>query len=377
MTVLFLIAALVLFQAYVGYPLSLVVLGLFRGRGKRPQVDGDPPTVTLVISAYNEERWMRAKIENSLALDYPRERLRIVVVSDGSTDATESITREYAGRGVELRAFPGRRGKVACLNGTIGALTSDLVVMSDANSIYDPAAIRLLVRHFRDAAVGCVCGRLTYVNPGRQAAGEGEKVYWGYEGYIKRLESGLGSLLGANGSLYAYRRRLFQPVDPLMFCDDVIPIRISIAGYLVVYDPEAFCSEETSNEGAEIRRRRRHASFGMRSMARMICEAVAAGRWLVVYEASCHRVLRWLGGPALIAAAVTTPFLPAGIRTPAALIQTGLFLLAILGGILRWVGVRPRALYLAYYVVVIHLAGLTGLIRLVMRRDTPFWEPRQ
>jgi len=377
MRLLFALAMGVLFQAYVGYPFSILVMGWFRRRGSPRRAGGDLPTVTLVVSAYNEERWMRAKIENSLALDYPRERLRIVVVSDGSTDATESISREYAGRGVELRAFPGRRGKVACLNETIGALTSDLVVMSDANSIYDPAAIRLLVRHFRDAAVGCVCGRLTYVNPGWQAAGEGEKVYWGYEGLIKRLESGLGSLLGANGSLYAYRRRLFQPVNPLMFCDDVIPIRISIAGYLVVYDPEAFCSEETSNEGAEIRRRRRHASFGMRSMVRMIREAVPAGRWLVVYQVLCHRILRWFGGPALIVAAVATPFLPAGIRTPAALVQMSFYLLAVLGGILRQAKVRPRPLYLAYYIVVIHLAGLTGLIQLVTRRDTPFWEPRQ
>jgi len=377
MTALFFFAVLMLFHAYVGYPLSLFVLGLFRRRKARAQAEGVPPTVTLVISAYNEDRWIRAKIENSLGLDYPRDRLRIVVVSDGSTDDTEPIVREYAGRGVELRTYPGRRGKVACLNETIGSLTSDIVVMSDANSIYDPAAIRLLVRHFGDAAIGCVCGRLTYINPGRQAAGEGEKVYWGYEGEIKRLESRLGSLLGANGSLYAYRRRLFHPVDPLMFCDDVIPIRISIAGYQVTYDPDAFCSEETSNEGAEIRRRRRHASFGMRSMTRMIHEAARAGRWLVVYQAFSHRILRWMGGPALIVAAVATPFLPTGIRTPAAMIQAGFYLLAILGGLLRWVGVRQGPLYLAYYSVVIHLAGLTGLVRLVMRRDTPFWEPRQ
>src|SRR5207249_6023044 len=121
----------------------------------------------------------------------------------------------------ELRALGGRRGKVACLNQVIPTLDSDLVVMSDANSMYDADSIRKLVRHFADDRVGCVCGRLAYLNPRRLAAGEGERLYWGYEGAIKLLESSLGSLLGANGAIYAYRRDLFRPVDPLMFCDDV------------------------------------------------------------------------------------------------------------------------------------------------------------
>jgi len=377
MTVLFVLAILVLAQAYVGYPLSLVALATIRRRRDEHVAADVTPTVTLVISAYNEERWLKAKIDNSLALDYPREYLRIVVVSDGSSDGTDAIAGAYGDRGVELRRFTGRRGKVACLNEVIGTLTSDLVVMSDANSIYEGDAIRRLVRHFSDPAVGCVCGRLAYVNPGSQAAGEGEKVYWGYEGWIKRLESRLGSLLGANGSIYAYRRELFRAVDPLMFCDDVIPIRIAIAGRLVLYDPEAVCSEETATEAIEMRRRRRHASFGMRSMARVIGEAIPAGRWLVVYQCLSHRVLRWMGGPALAAVAVATPFLPEALRYPVALVQIGFYALAALGGLTRGLGWHLNPAYLAYYMVVIHVAGMAGLVRLALRRDTPSWEPRQ
>jgi cellulose synthase/poly-beta-1,6-N-acetylglucosamine synthase-like glycosyltransferase len=243
--------------------------------------------------------------------------------------------------------------------------------------MYESDAIRRLVRHFADPAIGCVCGRLAYVNPGRQAAGESERVYWGYEGWIKRLESRLGSLLGANGSIYAYRRELFRPVDPLMFCDDVIPIRIAIGGRLVLYDPEAACTEETAGEKVEMRRRRRHASFGMRSMIKVIAEAIPAGRWLVAYQCLSHRVLRWLGGPALVVMAVATPSLPAPVRGPMAGLQLAFLALAAVGGLTGRFGRRLRPAYLAYYTLVIHLAGMAGLVRLVLGLDTPSWEPRQ
>ncbi|HKQ97357.1 MAG TPA: glycosyltransferase, partial [Candidatus Polarisedimenticolia bacterium] len=256
-------------------------------------------------------------------------------------------------------------------------LTSELVVMSDANSMYRPDALRRLVAHFARARVGCVCGRLAYTNPGHESAGESERVYWGYEGMIKRLESRLGSLLGANGAIYAYRRPLFRWVDPLTFCDDVIPIRVAVAGYEVIYDPAAVCVEEAAPEAVEIRRRRRHASFGMRSMGLVMREAARAGRWFVVYQCLSHRVLRWLGGPALILIAVSTPFLPEAIRVPAMVAQGALYGLAAAGWILDRFGLRIRPAYLAYYVLAIHAAGLTGLFRLLAGSDRPHWEPRQ
>jgi cellulose synthase/poly-beta-1,6-N-acetylglucosamine synthase-like glycosyltransferase len=299
------------------------------------------------------------------------------VVSDGSTDATDRIASDYATRGVALWALAGRRGKVAALNEVVPRLESELVVMSDANSMYRPDAVRRLVEPFVDARLGCVCGRLTYTNPLGEPAGESERIYWGYESGIKRLESRLGSLLGANGAIYAYRRSLFQPVDPLTFCDDVIPIRVAIAGDRVVYEPRAVCVEEAASEAVELRRRRRHASFGMRSMRLVMAEASGAGRWFVVYQCLSHRVLRWLGGPALILMAVTTPWLPAPWRTPLAAGQALFYLVAALGAGLDRLGLRVRAAYLAYYVLVIHLAGLLGLARLLRGSDRPYWEPRQ
>jgi cellulose synthase/poly-beta-1,6-N-acetylglucosamine synthase-like glycosyltransferase len=372
---LFVLGAAALLQAYVLYPLSLLLL---RPGPRRDPVDpGVWPTITLLVSAYNEERTLPRKLENVGRLDYPRDRLRTIVVSDGSTDATEAIARAFAPQGIELKAFPGRQGKVACLNQVLPSLTSELVVMSDANSMYEPASLRRLARHFGSADVGCVCGELLYDNPERLASGEGERAYWGYERGVKRLEGGRGALLGANGAIYAYRRALFRPVDPRMFCDDVIPIRIRIAGFQVLYEPRARCVEEAVGEETELRRRRRHASFGMRSMAAMVREARASGRVLVAYQAVSHRILRWFGSLWLLLILSGTPWLPSPWRGLAAGGQALLYGAAALGFLLDRMGLRVTLLYLPYYALALTGAGAAGLYNLVRDTDRSWWEPRQ
>ena len=377
MIALWFIGVSALLLAYGLYPLSLL---LRRTLPTGPAQREDPaawPTITLLISAYNEERILRRKLENVATLDYPRDRLRTIVVSDGSTDGTEAIARAFASAGIELAAFAGRRGKVACLDLVVPQLTSDLVVMSDANSLYEPASLKRLARHFGNPEVGCVCGELLYENPGRLASGEGERAYWGYERRVKRLEGDRGILLGANGAIYAYRRALFQPVDPRMFCDDVIPIRIRIAGYRVLYEPSARCVEEAVSEETELRRRRRHASFGMRSMLAMVREALGAGRPLVAYQAICHRILRWFGTIWLLLILAGTPWLPVPFRDAAILGQGLLYGAALLGFLLDRLGIRVTILYLPYYALALTAAGMAGLTNLVLDTDRPFWEPRQ
>jgi cellulose synthase/poly-beta-1,6-N-acetylglucosamine synthase-like glycosyltransferase len=375
--VLFAIGVAGLVQAYVLYPLTLLLVR------SRPAVKGPPadpavwPTITLLISAYNEERTLRRKLENVAALDYPGDRLRVIVVSDGSTDGTDGIARSFAPAGIELASFSGRRGKVACLNLVVPGLASDLVVMSDANSMYEPASLRWLARHFASGEVGCVCGELLYENPERLASGEGERAYWGYERWVKRLEGERGILLGANGAIYAYRRPLFQPVDPRMFCDDVIPIRIRIAGDQVLYEPLARCVEEAVGEATELRRRRRHASFGMRTMLAMVREALARGRWMVAYQAVSHRILRWLGSFWLVLILLGTPGLPSPFRMVAVSGQGLLYGAALLGFLLDRLGRRVTILYLPYYALALTAAGLGGLFNLVRNTDRPWWEPRQ
>lgn len=377
MTWVFWSAVGLLVHAYAGYPVSLLVLRLFLGHRSRHRAEPITPLVTLVVSAHNEEAVLEDKLRNSLALDYPRDRLRILVVSDASTDRTEAVARAFAGSGVDLVAFRERQGKASCLNRVLPGLKDGIVVLSDANSMYDPGSLKALVRHFADPRVGCVCGELRYVNPQGLAAGEVERLYWDYERAIKRLESDLGCLLGANGAIYAFRAGPFSPVDPFAGEDDLIPIRIALSGALVLYDPAARCTEESMTEAVEIRRRRRHAFYGLHTAVRAIGGAVRAARPLVLYECVSHRLLRWLGGPALLAVLCSTPWLAEGPRTAAVAAQALFYGMAVVG----WLGSRLRLptgpCYRVYYFVVINLAGMHGLWTFLTRSGSPVWEPRR
>lgn len=377
MTWIFFSAVAVLLHAYLGYPLSLLFLRAVVGRRSRHRSEPITPLVTLIVSAHNEEAMLPEKLRNSLELDYPRDRLRVLVVSDASTDRTEAIARQFASEGVDLAAFRERQGKASCLNRVLPTLREGIVVLSDANSMYDRGSLKALVRHFADARVGCVCGELRYVNPHALAAGEVERLYWDYERAIKRLESDLGALLGANGAIYAFRAGPFAPVDPFAGEDDLIPIRIALSGALVLYDPEARCTEESMEEAVEIRRRRRHAFYGLHTVVWTIAGALRSFRPLVLYECFSHRLLRWLGGPALLAALCSTPWLPAGLQGPAAVGQALFYGAAALGWLGSRLGFPTGPCYRVYYFLVINLAGMQGSWTFLTRSGSPVWEPRR
>ncbi len=376
MTVVFLLSIGILLHGFVLYPLSLLLLRWLLGDRSAHAMAPITPSLTLVIAAHNEETVIAGKLENSLRLDYPDGRLRIVVVSDASNDGTNRIVASYADRGVELFVVEERLGKVACLNRLLPHVATDLVVMSDANSLYEPDSLRRLTRHFDAEQVGCVCGELRYVNPRLLAAGEGERVYWGYERGIKRLESSLGTLLGANGAIYAYRSHLFRAVNPLMFCDDVIPIQIALLGYKTLYEPAARCTEEAVDERVEFRRRRRHASFGLRSMLWAIGAAARRGRLLLVYECLSHRVFRWMGGLSICALLLSSFYLPPPLRSFALATQGVFYAAACVGLVGSYFRLKTGPCYLAYYYLAISLAGILGLAAFALRTDKPYWDPR-
>ena len=219
---------------YVGYPLTLMLLSRMR-RPAALQTSETLPTVSLIISVYNEEAVIRSKIENALALDYPVDKLEIVVASDGSTDQTCEIVREFKSRGVTLYHQDDRRGKNGALNGAASRVTGDVLVFTDANGMFQPNAIRELIRPFADPRVGSVCGELIYQNPNQNLVAEGYNHYWRYDQWLKTLESRLHSLLGANGSLFAVRRELNEWLDPRISNDMVLPIKIANRGQKVAF----------------------------------------------------------------------------------------------------------------------------------------------
>ena len=231
---------------YAGYPLLLALI--VRVRGPRAVRTGSHlPSVSLVISAYNEADVIRIKLENTAALDYPRDLLQVVVISDASDDGTDEIAAEYtASHGVIVARQPERAGKTAGLNRTVPTLRGDIVVFSDANAMYKRNALKMLVRNFADPQVGCVTGQAKYVEGGDTAADAGERTYWNYEIAIKKLETALGSTVGGDGAIYAIRAFLWQTLPSSGINDFLNPLQIVNAGWRAIYEPDAICYEDTA-----------------------------------------------------------------------------------------------------------------------------------
>lgn len=280
--------------AYALYPLVILVLSrMFGTQPSPPPIAPDSaPTVTLLIAAHNEEAFIKQRIENALALNYPAARLKIVVASDGSDDRTNAIIHSFSGR-IHPRIFSTRRGKTEVLNECLEGLDSDLVVLSDANTMMDADAIVMLARWFTNPAVGAVCGRLILTDPatGRNA----DSLYWRYETLLKTCEASLGGLLGANGAIYAIRRTLFQPLPPGTIVDDfVIPLRAKLAGQCrIVYDSHACAREEAAPDiRCEFARRARIGVGGWQALALLWPLLLPRHGW-TAFTFWSHKVLRW------------------------------------------------------------------------------------
>ena len=233
-----------LFYTYVGYPLLLALVSTLRPRAVRSAECS--PSVSMIITAYNEERDLAMKLENSLALDYPRELLEIIVASDCSTDATDEIARSFANRGVKLVRQPVRLGKTAAQNAAVGYARGEIILFSDATSHYQLDVVRRLMPGFADEKVGCIAGRLIYVDPSRSRVGDGARSYWNYETFLKKHESRACSLIGASGCLYAVRRTAYVPLANDACSDFIIATKMVEQGLRCIYEPQAICTEGTN-----------------------------------------------------------------------------------------------------------------------------------
>ncbi|HJZ54352.1 MAG TPA: glycosyltransferase family 2 protein [Gemmataceae bacterium] len=283
------------FYAYLGYPLLIRGLAGAFGRRAAPAApsDDDLPRVSLLVAAHNEAPIIAARVENALAMDYPAAKLEVVVATDGCTDGTAAVVRGFAGRGVRVLEYPIRRGKATVLNDSIPQLTGDVVILSDANTLTEPAAARRLGRWFADPEVGAVCGRLVLTDPVGGTNADGQ--YWKYETFLKLCEGRLGALLGANGGIYAVRRACVSPIPPDTIVDDfVLPLQAKIrTGCRIVYDPSAVAHEETPPCIAdEFRRRSRIGAGGFQSLGLLWPLLNPLNGW-VAFTFLSHKVLRW------------------------------------------------------------------------------------
>ena len=297
--------------SYAVYPIVLVFLGglqqtlrdvafVLRKVDRRRAAAAQLPEVAVVIAAFNEEQHIGARIANLLALDYPSERIRVFVGSDGSTDGTADILRALDDPRVTACIYTVNRGKASVLNELLACVTAPVVVFSDANTRFDQQAIRRLVAHFEDPGVGAVSGELRLAG----AAGDNQdSLYWRVEQLLKNFEARLGGLLGANGAIYAIRRRLWQELPPDTICDDFcVAMNIAAAGHRLVYEPTAWAEEDTpAGIGDEYARRVRIGIGNFQALFRHPEYLYQAGPATALTYLS-HKVLRWVAPHLLLLA---------------------------------------------------------------------------
>jgi cellulose synthase/poly-beta-1,6-N-acetylglucosamine synthase-like glycosyltransferase len=283
-----------LFYVYAGYPLLLAVLGLFSRRTRAPL--GALPRISVLIAAYNEEDAIGKKIEQTLALDYPPDRLEILVLSDRSTDRTDQIVKEFADPRVRLLRVPQRKGKTSAQNLGAEAATGEVLVFSDATTVYHPMALRYLACNFADPAVGAVSGRYQYFDPGgKSPTGLGMIAFWNYENFIKMMQSRIGTLTGCCGCIYAVRRSVYTPLRPEVISDLVQPLQAIQKGFRVVFEDRALAYEETTKSSAEeFSMRVRVVTRGMRGVLSVPDLLNPTKHAWVSFQLLSHKVLRWL-----------------------------------------------------------------------------------
>ena len=363
MEVIFWLLAAVVVYVYAGYPLLLVVLSGLGARRPVRKADTEP-SVTLIVSAFNEASVIADKIRNSLALDYPREKIEIVVISDASDDGTDEIVGQFAAQGVRLLRMNDRGGKTLGLNAGVRSAKGEIVVFSDANAMYLPDAIRKMARNFADPEVGAVVGESTYADA-EGGAQKSESLYWKYETGIKRLETQIGSTVGGDGAIYAIRRSLYRDMRADALSDFVNPMQIVQAGYRCIYEPEAQSIEEAA-EGfeKEFRRKVRIVNRAWRAMWSMTSLLNPLRYGFFSFELVSHKVLRWLVPLFLVALLlVNAALLDSGwIYSLALAAQVAFYLLALAGYAARRSSRMPALLSIPYYFCLVNVASARGIL---------------
>jgi cellulose synthase/poly-beta-1,6-N-acetylglucosamine synthase-like glycosyltransferase len=366
---------ILLAYVYVGYPVIAWLRGHLRAR---PVVrEAIEPLVTVIVVAHNEAHRIARRIENLLSSDYPRERLRIVIASDGSTDDTIERARPFERTGVVLYSFRERRGKAAVLNELIPSAEGEIVVLADARQRFEPSAIRTLVANFADPGVGAVSGELHLrKRKGTTPRGEGVGFYWKYEKFIRANESWSGSTVGATGAIYAIRRDLFEPIPEDTVLDDVlIPARIVRRGYRVLFEAAARAHDLISGSPREdfVRKTRTIAgTFQLFAREPWLVNPLRSAIW---FEALSHKALR-LVVPALHIAIFASNLALIDLWSYRWAMggQMMFYTAALVGHMLANTQRRSMIITVPYTMTLLGWATIVGFARFVTRRQRVTWE---
>ena len=385
MEIIFWISLFIIVYTYLGYGFILYLMLRIRRFffGKRPQVFYEPdqlPICALLIAAYNEENFISEKIRNTLALEYPEGKLELIFITDGSTDRTPEILKEYPQ--IKLLHQNERKGKVAAIHRAMEHIKTEIIIFTDANTLLNKDALINISRHYADEKIGAVAGEKRVHSDEKADAGSaGEGFYWKYESLLKKWDSELYSTIGAAGELFSVRMSLYSGVSDDTILDDfMISMLIAAKGYRIVYEPEAFAIETASeNISEELKRKVRIAAGGIQSIVRLKVLLNFFRYRLLSFQYISHRVLRWTITPFLLililllnvlilfqSKEITYSILLAG--------QVIFYLLAYSGLILEKRELRLKIFFIPYYFCVMNYAVILGIKRYLWKQQSAVWE---
>lgn len=364
----------IIFYTYIGYSITISLLSrLFNNPVKKGDFE---PTVTFLITAYNEEKNLAQKIENTLSLDYPREKLDILVASDGSTDRTDEIVRGFASRGVRLVRVEGRVGKTETQNRAVRAATGDIIIFSDATTRYEKGNIRKIVRNYADPTVGAVSGRYEYYNPTGATIGIGNILFWKYENHIKSSQTRIKTITGCCGCIYSLRRMLYEPLPPDIISDLVEPLKILEKGYRIAFEPEAVAYEETTEKASEeFHMRIRVISRGMRGLLYMKKLFNPFRFGFVSFQLFSHKLLRWLMPIFMIIILASNLFLAGRPLYNATLaLQAAFYAMALAAWLGEKAHLKLKLFSIPLYFFTVNIASLISLYKTLKGYKAVTWE---
>jgi cellulose synthase/poly-beta-1,6-N-acetylglucosamine synthase-like glycosyltransferase len=378
--IIFWLSAFAIFYAYAGYPVFLWLISFFI---KIPVRKSDvTPSVSLVISAYNEELVLPKKIENALALDYPRQLLEIAVISDGSTDNTNKIISNYAEESQNLVPCiaPKNKGKTACLNDFVPQLKGEIIIFSDANSFYAKNLLREIVRPFADPEIGLVTGSTKYAGSSDLESADTAGLYSRLERMTKSLETKTGSCVGADGAVFAIHRSFFSPLKPDDINDLAIPFHIISKGYRCILEPSVFCTEEASDHANEFQRQIRITTRTLRAIFSHKHLLNPFHYPLFSFKLFSHKVMKFLVPFCLIALLITNVFLALGdgsfYKIMLAL-QAIFYGCALIGLLQKPEGKKERAISACYTLLAVNLAYVIGWFKYLRGETYTAWKPQR
>jgi poly-beta-1,6-N-acetyl-D-glucosamine synthase len=381
--IIFWSALFIVAYSYIGYGILLwFLVGIKRLVKKipKPAPATYEPLVSLVVAAYNEEEFIHIKIKNTLELDYPKDKLQVIFITDGSSDSTPDIIKSSSS--FELLHQPERRGKVAAMNRAIRFVNAPIAVFCDANTLLNRECIRELVKHYTDPKVGAVAGeKKIMTGQDAQAAEAGEGLYWKYESFLKKLDSDFYSVVGAAGELFSVRTHLFEIAQEDTIIEDFVQsLKVCLKGYVVRYEPRAYAMESASVSIKDEQKRKVRICAGAFQAMGMLKELFNVFRYPVLsFQFISHRILRWTLCPLslvmLFLVNIIMVLQGAGWFYRVSLgAQLFFYMLAVTGWIYANRNIKLKALYVPYYFLFMNLSVFLGFFRFLQKRQTVLWE---